>query len=330
MIIDFSSAGITKEFILSKVSEEEIFERYGCTIVPYMFCSPLRPDRNPTCSFRRTQGGRLILRDWKPGEFWGDCFSYVKEKEFTRSFGATLLLIARDFGLVKDDVVQDIERIPRPPDTRIEMYEPEKSVDIRIMRKSWTDRELEYWCGKYDFKLETLDKFKVTPIERAWLNGKPFYADTGKELAFAYHFGGYEYKLYFPERRKFRFIHSSSEVLQGYEQLPEYGDLLVVTKSMKDVMKMHEFSIPAVGPQSENIWTIPRWDEMKQRFLRQMVFGDNDVPGRKFIRNVSAIQDIPGICAPLSFPKDFTDIYEAYGEDAMEGFIEHVLHKLNF
>lgn len=330
MIIDFSSANITKDFILSKVSEEEIFERYGCSVVPHLFCSPLRPDRQPTCTFRRNQYGRLILRDWRPGEFWGDCFSYVKEKEYTKGFQDTLLKIALDFGLVKNSVVQDIDRVPAPPDTRIETYEPRRSVSIKIKRKPWNDRELDYWQGKYDFKFETLEKFKVSPIERAWLNDKPFYADTGKELAFAYHFGGYDYKLYFPERRKFRFIHTSAEILQGYQQLPKYGDLLIVTKSMKDLMKMSEFNLHAVGPQSENVWVIPYWEELKGRFVNKMVFGDNDVPGRKFIRNVSSIQDIIGICPPLSLPKDFTDIYEAYGQDAMEEFIDYVLQKLNY
>ena len=43
-----------------------------------------------------------------------------------------------------------------------------------------------------------------------------------------------------------------SEV-QGLSKLPERGDILCITKSMKDIAVYHEIGIPAIAPQSEHI-----------------------------------------------------------------------------
>ena len=50
---------ITKEFILSKVSQEQIFEHYGISVKKGLFCSPsiIRVDKQPTCSFYKNSKG---------------------------------------------------------------------------------------------------------------------------------------------------------------------------------------------------------------------------------------------------------------------------------
>ena len=43
-------------------------------------------------------------------------------------------------------------------------------------------------------------------------------------------------------------------MLQGAHQLPAEGELLVVTKSMKDVMCLYSLGITAIAPNSENLF----------------------------------------------------------------------------
>lgn len=60
--------------------------------------------------------------------------------------------------------------------------------------------------------------------------------------------------------------------IQGYKQLPEKGDILIITKSLKDVMCLCKMGIPAVSPASESTF-IPNiaLEELKKRFKRIII-----------------------------------------------------------
>ena len=70
--------------------------------------------------------------------------------------------------------------------------------------------------------------------------------------------------------------------LQGLEQLPESGELLIITKSLKDVMVLYKYGYTSVAPQSENA-TIPKplMEDLKKRFKHIIVFFDYDNGGIK-------------------------------------------------
>ena len=93
-----STTNVTKEFILSKVSEEEIFEHYGIKVQKGLFCSKLRRDARPTVSFYRNKSGRLIMHDFGDSSFI-DCFAYVQIL-FNTSYYMALQIIANDFKLI--------------------------------------------------------------------------------------------------------------------------------------------------------------------------------------------------------------------------------------
>lgn len=59
-----SSINLTKDFILEKVREEEIWAFYGIPITKGLFCSKIRVDRTPTCALHRNKQGRLIMKDF--------------------------------------------------------------------------------------------------------------------------------------------------------------------------------------------------------------------------------------------------------------------------
>ena len=269
------------------------------------------------------------MRDWA-GHFRGDCFDYVMVHENITSFNDVIYLIARDFNLIPGNGPVNSEKTPRSDFT--EIITESLPASLQIKRRNWNSYDVQYWKGKYNFKKETLLKFNVSPVERVWLNDKPYYHYSANpyDLCYAYHFGEYIYKIYFPLRKERRFIHNDSTILQGYDQLTSKGDILVITKSYKDVMKMYEYNINAVAPMSETIWEIKQWEELNERFLNKFVFGDHDAAGRRFINTISSLYNIPGICSPFGFPKDFTDLQEEKGDEFTTESIDYILNRLNY
>lgn len=70
----------------------------GVKVQKGLFRSPLRDDKQATCSFYRNKQGRLMMKDFS-GAFLGDAFAVVQEK-FQCSYYMALQIIANDFGIV--------------------------------------------------------------------------------------------------------------------------------------------------------------------------------------------------------------------------------------
>lgn len=327
MIFNFDKV-LTKELILSKVSEEEIFTRFGIPVEDGVFRSPMRTDKHPTCNFYRRRNGRLYLRD-HAGYFWGDCFDFVIHQHRGISFGKALQIVANEFKLTDDIVLRD--RIPSRENVFIA---PVEACDIRVKRREWNADDARYW-GRWKFKRETLEFYHISPLERVWINDEPIYAYRKKgEEAYCYHFGQYDYKVYFPYRDQSRFRHNNSWLLQGYMQLPATGEYIVLTKSLKDCAKLYEFGIPACAPMSETTLPSPaHMEELAERFGRIIVFYDNDWPGKrqmiKLARRYSEKFQLDLILMPSGYPKDFTDYFEKRGEERTKDLIEHAKSELN-
>ena len=68
----------------------------------------------------------------------------------------------------------------------------------------------------------------------------------------------------------------------GLKQLPKGGNVLILTKSLKDVMVFHTMGLCAVAPQSEGSSDIPEviMEDLKLRFRYIIVNFDNDETGK--------------------------------------------------
>ena len=85
MGVNIKSTKLTKQYILSKVSQVTIFATYlnlsnsiiqQCIDNRTLIVSPLREDIHPTCGFMYDNRGKLKFKDFA-GYFWGDCFDLV-------------------------------------------------------------------------------------------------------------------------------------------------------------------------------------------------------------------------------------------------------------
>lgn len=314
-MLDFEfTPDITKEFLQSKYSDETYFEHYlGFPVTKKLFTSVLRSDKKPTCSFYRNKNGDLIYKDFGTG----DSFNFIGlvMEMFNLNYYQAITKIASDFGLIKTNVVSVKAEI-KESSSKILDTGP---TYIQVTTKLFSEEELDWW-NKFGIEQELLDKYKVFSCEHVFINGRLSVSSTPNNYIFGYYFGtdnGRElWKIYMPLRKKFRFLNNiSMDVLQGYEQLPESGPLLVITKSMKDSIVLNRLGIPAVAPNSEVlIISQEQMDEFHKRFKYIVFYWDRDYAG---VTNLQKIRKTYPECAyfinPKNTAKDLSDCVEKFG-----------------
>jgi hypothetical protein len=218
------------------------------------------------------------------------------------NYPTALTDIARAFGILEGTV-----RAPIPSPIVIG---PRTVCEIRIEPLDWDEQHLEWW-ENYGVDISLLKKFNVTPVKRVWLNGNLYYnRDFTKktEVVFAYRFGGYDYKIYFPMRKERRFLHNNADILQGWGQLPEKGDMVVITKALKDVICLRMFGIPAIAPMAEtSVVSDSVLELLKENFGKVYALYDRDRVGKIALLHLRKRGIIP-MLMPKGTTKDFADL----------------------
>lgn len=313
---------LTKSYLLSKYTEEQYMSYYvQHPINNKLFCSVLRKDKNPTCGFYRNKRNELIFHDFATGQHLN--FIGVVQEMYNLTYHQALKQIAKDFRLLDDTTtnIRCIKTIPK--------FENKGPAQIRVKVKDFTESELKWWKS-FGITLKTLKKFHVYSCENVFLNGNLFTSNS--KLTFGYYGGkrnGFElWRIYYSQRKEFRFLTNwNSKKIQGFEELPKYGNILVITKSLKDVMAMYEFGISACAPNSETQFvTDSVLDQLKTRFKHIIVFYDNDKAGKVNMAKLRKLHpELNYFCIPKGYAKDFTDTYKKYGKKEMIKFILQVI-----
>jgi DNA primase len=322
---------ITKDFILSKVNQESIMHHYTGLDVnsKKLTLSPFRNDHKITCSFYKSKSGILYLHDFATNEHIS-CFQVVM-KLYNCNYYKALEIIAQDFGLIEGNQskIPTFKVIP-------ELKESE-SAKIQVQIKKYSEKELEWWKS-FGISIKTLKKFHVYSLEHVFLNGELKFTSSEQCPIYGYYFGKdknsiEKWKCYFPLKKDYRFVNNlSKKVLQGYHQLPKTGDLLVITKSMKDLMAMYEFGISAVSPNSETLFIDDKkLEEFKKRFKHILVIYDQDRPGK---HNMWLIRkehpELNYYVLPPNLEKDFTDTIAKIGVDKMKELVNQFMSNYKF
>lgn len=300
---------VNKDFILERVHERDIFERYlGIQFsLNTDYTNPLRTDNNAGCRFyldRKSQ--RIKFNDFSRGIIY-DCFDVVRER-YGLSFIEAINKIASDFGLVKNSPT--IRRDKFHPSSFLE-GDQDSVPTISVATRPFSEKEKEYWKA-YGISGVQLKKFNVYALQRAvYTRGsynRTLYNHRGREKAFCYYIEG-EWKLYFPDREEGRFYNISQIAIQGYEHLPKTGKSVVITKSYKDVIGFDVYNIPAIAPQSENVHLDKLLiNELRRRFENIYILYDNDWPGmRAAAKRLLEYPDLNPLLFPKGRPKDLTD-----------------------
>ena len=331
--MDFNSPDlttkITKEFLLSKNSEETYMTTYlGIPVKQGLQVSPLRNDHKPTVSFHRNKKGELMFHDFGTG-FHENFIGVVMEIHKCSYFKA-LQIIAEDFGYIPKSENRETPKIK----VSNVILEEKPSTQIQITDRKFTQTELKWW-ESFGVHEDTLKKFKVHSCENVFLNGNYFGSPTSKTSMFGYYCGkknGEElWRIYMPQRKTYRFLSNTGKTfIQGAKQLPETGNVLIITKSLKDVMALYELGISAIAPCSEVLFiSDQQLKKLQERFKNIIVIYDNDLPGIQGMRRIKKSHpELKFFWIPRdSGAKDISDYIKKYGVDKAKNYIKELKEK---
>lgn len=328
-----SGPAVFKDDVLAIVSDKDIFTYYLPATFEFILGraihSPLRPDNKPSFSFFVSVEGKILFKDHARNQV-GDCFSFVKEKYNLPSYAHAIRRVWKDM----------CEGRPEAKELGVSLEGKKKNFSkpsrkkIQIKSRDWYNHDV-YWWGTFGISVETLKKFNVLPISYFWvtdINTGKTYIQQGQWHCYAYREskdGVVTYKIYQPKSKNNKWISNvNRSVHQGYTQLPETGKLLIITKSLKDVMSIYEtLGIAAIGLQGENVAVKPEvMEEYKRRFERVVVLFDSDPPGVVASSAFSEEFGIKNIIIPERYgSKDYSDLVRDHGKRIAVGTLINLL-----
>jgi hypothetical protein len=251
---------LSTKYILSYVSQEDIFERFLNVKVVYdrliKVPSAIRVDSHPTGGFKWS-GNKLRFKDFA-GHFWGDCFDavafiYGLNPNNSTHFGKVLDIVAREFKIHKYSLGQSdygARPVPIPMITKEET--PKTPNIITIEPRPFNNYDLKSYWGKLKIvDYDTLKEYKIYPTNRGFErspdgNIKQYYQFSNgnyKDVCYTYYFEKvndiYACKSYFPNRKqnRFRMNIPTLEGLDFFKSKNNYKlDFGIITKSYKDVV----------------------------------------------------------------------------------------------
>ena len=317
--------------ILDRISEQDVFKFY---VKEYdgsikKFCSKLRVDKVPSVSIKQLQSGRWIMKDFGTGDCY-TCFDYVQAK-YDLDFYSSLKLIIKDLELG----LTDIGKISSKPISiiNINSHPVNSETKIRICPIDYTKKGLDYW-NEYNINKTLLKEYKVKQISHYYINDT-LISIPKKELGFSYSFGNnqigrYKYKILRIGNDQWKWCSNcNSNILQGFEQLPDESDLLFLTSSLKDVMSLKSLGFTSCSSQSENTTISDKLiNQLKKRFKQVILFLNNDLPGLKAAEYQSKLYDIPYIYFPICCPKDPSDCIKIKGIEFTLKMINRMINNL--
>ena len=309
---------LTLDYILSKVSEYDIYAHYLGKFKPgLIYNSPFRKDSNPSFGvFLSKRTGKLLFKDHGSG-VCGDIIKFVRELTGITNYNDVLQEIVNRLKITNKTVLKSTKPIES------------KETIIGIVRQPFTEKDKQYWAT-FNISIPTLEKFNVNSIKYYLCNGivKGIYKEENPMYAYKVY---NNFKIYKPLGDKFtKWRNNLTEYdIQGYAQLPKKGNLLIITKSLKDVMVLHEMGYFAVSPSSESTF-IPKTvlNDLKKRFKHILLCFDRDVPGVTNMRKVSLKTGLNGFLVHKSLKsKDISDAVKNNGFDVVKNWLNKVLWK---
>lgn len=276
---------IDKENILKYVSEEDIFElvfKFKPKEYDYV-TSPFRQDDNAGCWFEYSTSGKLKFKDFGSQIFIRgkkminiDCFDAVQIYFNLPNLYKTILFIKKH--------LIDGKELPERKDVNIQVERQKREVKIQFEARDFDERDAKFW-KKYYISRQNLIDDRVFAVKRfKILNGK--YGDFSTrtyDICYAYtEFNDNRKKLYRPHQKgKNRFITTCNQNdIGGINTLPEFGDLLIITKSYKDWRVLKNQGLNVIWFQNEGM--MPTNDillPLCKRFKYIIIFFDNDETG---------------------------------------------------
>lgn len=304
----------TLEDLLSKIDDYDIYAYYmGNFTIGKLYNSPLRTDdKIPSFAIFKGRRGNLMFKDHGSGES-GNAISFIK-----------LIDHITDQQTLERQLLKII-RSTKPTEirNRTVVRSTDYTVDIGIVRQPFTKIDIDYW-NQFNISLDTLNKFQVFSIKYYLSNNivKGIYKDENPMYAYKVFD---KFKIYRPlasKYTKWRTNLTTSDV-QGLAQIPEKGDLLIITKSLKDVMVLYEMGYTAISAASETTF-IPEdiLSGLKEKWKYIVLLYDRDKAGMQNARKYSKQYNLPAFFINKKFKsKDISDAVKNCGFDNIKQWL---------
>jgi len=328
---------LNKEEVLKHLDEYSIFRYYiGEFIVNNIMKSPFRKDNKPSFGVFYSKTHNCLLYKDMATASTGDCFRLVSDiihPSFT--YYEALAQVVTDFG------IQDKFILPRQgfaltnktigiQQSSYADYTTKVPKDLSIKARRYNLNDYRFW-GSFDITRDMLRLYNVVPISHFTYGRYVFKADTYSYAYIERKDGLTTYKVYQPFSDKIKFFTDmNSSIHAGYTQLPERGKMLLITKSLKDVMSITSLTgYNAISVLSETVLMKESvMEEYKNRFNYVAVFFDNDKAGIKMSDEYCKLYKLPAVQVPRTFKNctDFSDTVKEQGKETAINMLESEIY----
>lgn len=239
----------------------------------------------------------------------------VVMEKYNLSYADALDFILLDYNVMDSQInyAQPVKRI---------YQKKEEPPEIIYVTKKFNQKELDYWKS-FGISKNTLDYFDVKAVSYYTLKDKRKVHITSKDKPiFAYEVNK-KVKLYSPYGDVYeKWCTNISTEIQGYKQLTYTSDLLIITKSLKDVMVLYELGIEAIALNSEMSFIEETvFNSLKEKYKHIVLLLDNDDTGKKASVKHSLAHNIPYYIfsdkLKLKNIKDCADFAKTFSKQAL-------------
>lgn len=293
--------------LLDKLSDYDIYSYYLGSIKPgKLINSPLRPDdKIPSFAIFPSRTGDLLFKDHGTGVS-GNSLTFIKLYKGIEN---------------REELERELLKIVRRVNPNLTSQKAVKVAEnasetvIGIVRQQFTEVDIQYW-NQFCISKETLQRFNVFSIKYFLCNNIVRGVYKPDNPMYAYKVDD-RFKIYRPLASKYTKWRTNlnNTNIQGYAQLPDSGNLLIITKSLKDVMCLYEMGFNAISPSSETTF-LPEsiLQSLKSKWKHIIILYDRDAAGMKNARQYSKKYGLDAIFVHKKFKaKDISDAVKANG-----------------
>lgn len=331
---------LTKENLFKFTDSYTVFRHYiGEFKIGRALSSPFRKDINPSFTININRVTNEFFFDDKVLG-GGDCITFI-QKLYGLTFNNALVKIARDLGIssnfkLSDEQLKGASTQIVKYNVDLEKLKKESETEIKVKSREWNLADKAFWTS-FGITKQTLLDYNVSPISHIFFKDSIIKAD---KLAYVFReFKDFKetltiYQPYNKDKKWFK-THDSS-VWYGWDQMPDTGKKLIITKSMKDVMSIRDVTgYVSTGLQSEKV--LPKLGvilELRGRFKDIYILYDNDFDkeqnwGRIAAKKLEKEFHFNFLEIPDDYRcKDFSDLVKKFGPDKAKEILDELINNV--
>jgi hypothetical protein len=312
--------------LIRYIGEKRVYTRYfkESFLIGKAYLSPFRREHRPSFCIYKEKPNDNHWYEYKWKDFGtneqGDCVEFVMKK-YGISRRDALETIMRDFNidpfhlLPEQEIgillsifnAEEPEIVEPSEDIELEEYKPFK---YRYIKQGFTPIDEKFW---YDFGIpvSVLNIYGVSSVSEIQVSAHPYEtyhrykAHSERNPIYVYEIND-RYKLYIPfSIPKFIGTVKGSDI---HEHIITDDKLVIITKSLKDLILYNQMGFNAISGQSENTYIKK---EMLKAGREYVIIYDNDEAGRRGADELSRRLGVKKVFLPLGNFKDPSDFIKS-------------------